>query len=155
MIKENKLIIILFIFAIIGFIDATYLSVLHFLNKIPPCSIGSCELVTSSQYAVVFGIPVALMGSLYYFALLFTMMVYLQSKKKATLKLFAYITSVGVLFTSYLVYLMIFVIKAVCIYCVFSAISTLILFITSWYIVTKCSKEYLSSEDSGAVSDLK
>ncbi len=140
--KKTPSLIVLFVCATIGFIDATYLTMLHFLNRIPPCSIGSCEIVTTSTYSVIFGIPVALLGALYYLALLAVIITFATSdplvdgqKKYLALRVLATIVSIGMLFTLFLVYLQLFVLHAICLYCMLSATTTLILFITTMYLV--------------------
>ena len=44
-----------FISALIGFIDASFLTIEHYRGVVPPCSIISgCEKVTTSEYSEVF-----------------------------------------------------------------------------------------------------
>ncbi len=57
---SKKSIVTLFLITAVGFVDAMYLTVEHYVNAIPPCSIGSCETVLTSQYASVLGLPVSL-----------------------------------------------------------------------------------------------
>ena len=57
--------------SLIGFIDAAYLTVSHFMSVIPPCSLAECETVLSSKYADIAGMPIALLGALYYLVLFF------------------------------------------------------------------------------------
>lgn len=114
----------------LGFLDATYLSVEHFLNRVPPCTIvHGCEAVTTSSYAVLFGIPMALLGALYYLAIILALVYYMDAKKTWIIKWTARLTVVGFLFSLYLVYLQLFVIHAICLYCMVSALSSTALFI--------------------------
>ena len=63
-----KLVIIVLVIAIIGFADAGYLTIEHYNNVIPPCSIThGCEQVLTSEFSTIVGIPVALLGMIYYF----------------------------------------------------------------------------------------
>lgn len=127
--RVPKWILILFlIFAFTGFADATYLSVEHYQNKIPPCTLGGCESVLTSQYAQIFGIPVSLLGALFYLVLLILLFIYLDTKKEMFLRLHSIISVVGFLASIGFMYIMIFVIKAFCPYCVVSASVSIVTF---------------------------
>jgi uncharacterized membrane protein len=116
--------------AAIGFIDAGYLAVEHFLNRVPPCSIISgCEKVTSSEYSVIFGVPMALLGALYYLAVILALVLYLDMRRDWMIKWTARVTAFGFVFSLWLVYLQLFVIKAICQYCMLSALSSTGLFV--------------------------
>lgn len=121
-----------------GFADATYLTVKHFLGTTVPCSIvHGCEQVLTSQYSTVFGIPVALLGAFYYLAILILAVIYFDSHKPSVLKLLACLTPVGFLASLTFVYLQIFVIKAICLYCMVSATTSTILFILGMIYLAK------------------
>ena len=125
-----------FITALIGFIDAAYLTFEHFLGRVPPCSIlHGCEKVTTSPYAEVFGIPLALFGAIYYFTLLVLIIAHFDLRKQIILKLAALITPVGFLSSLYFIYLQLFVIKAICLYCMISAAASTALFILGMIIL--------------------
>jgi len=118
------------IVAPIGFIDAAYLTIEHYLNRVPPCSIVSgCEVVTTSQYSAVFGVPIALFGALYYLAIIVGVVAYLDTKKEKILSWVSWATIIGFLTSIYLVGLQLFVLHAICLYCMGSAISSTLLFI--------------------------
>lgn len=130
-------VIFLFVVAAIGFVDASYLTVEHYVNKIPPCAIGSCEQVLTSSFAVVAGIPVALAGAVYYFAVLILLMVFLDTKKESVLRFALLFTTLGFLASVYFFILQAFVIHAFCQYCLGSALTSTLLFITSILIFKK------------------
>lgn len=116
----------------IGFIDAAYLTTQHFLGAPVACSIlKGCEQVTTSQYATILGIPVALLGAFYYLAILILSVAYLDSRKPSILKLMVCLTPLGFLASLYFVYLQIFIIKAICLYCMVSATTSTLIFILS------------------------
>jgi len=107
--------------SVLGIILSLYLTYLHFTGaQAAFCSKGSqCDEVRQSDFAAILGIPVALFGVLGY-ALIIVFTVISISKKRRWLLL--YITALGgVMFSAYLTYVELFVIKAVCKYCVFSA----------------------------------
>ena len=134
-------VIIFLIVGAIGFIDATYLTIEHYRGGIPPCTIKGCEVVLTSIYSQISGIPVALFGSLYYLTLLILAIAYLDSKKKEIIKFASYFTIAGFVASVYFLYLQIFVIKAICQYCLASAGISTTLFILGMYILAKIRHE--------------
>ena len=65
------MIIITLIFALLGFLDATYLTILHYKNVIPPCSFHhSCETVLTSKFATIGPVPISLLGTLFYVSIM-------------------------------------------------------------------------------------
>jgi len=128
--RHRRLVFALLAFAPLGFLDASYLTIEHFLNRVPPCSlVHGCELVTTSSYSLIFGIPTALLGALYYLAIILALVYYLDTKQTNILRVAAAATAIGFLFSLYLVYLQLFVLNAICLYCMISALSSTILFI--------------------------
>lgn len=126
------LIITVLILSFVGFIDATYLSIEHFLGQVPPCNISvfNCASVTQSQYSLIFGIPVALFGSVYYLVMLIVSIFTLSGGISKYLKLFlVFLTPVGFIFSLYFLSIQAFIIKAWCVYCVFSALVSIALFV--------------------------
>lgn len=95
------------------------------------CNIGSCERVNTSRWAMFLGVPVAAWGLATYIALLVLALV---SAQRAALELqiaWALVALSGwsVLFSAWLTSKELFVIHAICIWCVTSAtIMTLIFF---------------------------
>jgi uncharacterized membrane protein len=117
------------IVSLLGFLDATYLTAKHYLGEVPTCSvIEGCEKVLTSSYATVGRVPVALMGAFYYLAIFFLTVAYLDTKRKGLFYFTARLTLVGFLVSLGLIYLQLFVIKAICLYCMASAASSTILF---------------------------
>ena len=129
--------IVLLLVAIIGFADATYLTVEHFQNVIPPCTIGGCETVLTSQYATIAGIPMSLVGALYYLVIAILLIVFLDTKKELAIRSSSLLSVLGALASVYFIILMIFVIKEFCQYCALSALTSLIIFAFSVYILKK------------------
>ncbi len=132
--RIKKLAIAFTVFAIIGFFDATYLTMKHFFGGVIPCLTGGCELVTTSEYATIIGIPVALLGAIYYVSLLILMIAYFESKSLVPVRLAARLTIVGMLASIYFVSLQVFIIGAICDKCMISAASSTALFIIGLYI---------------------
>lgn len=129
--KPSKVLIVAFLItAFAGFLDAAYLAVKHYQGKIPPCSIlHGCEKVTTSQYAVLFGVPLALIGAIYYLIVVILTIAYFDAKKEKIINVAAGLTIVGFLASAYFVYLQLFAIKAICLYCMASALASTVLFV--------------------------
>ena len=131
-------VVFLFIVALIGFADATYLAVKHYQGVIPPCSIiAGCELVLTSPYALILGIPVSLLGSIYYFLVLVGVFAYLEGKHEKLLRFALLFTIVGFVVSLWFVYVQIFIIHSYCAYCLVSAITSVILFVTAMELLSK------------------
>ena len=141
----------------LGFIDASYLAIKHFVGTPLPCSVlKGCEEVTTSQYSVIGGVPVALLGAIYYLAI-FVLIFYFLNKRlfssdaesgihkneNKLLKFVSYLTVIGLLASLWFIYLQIFVIKAICLYCMFSAFTSTTLFIFG-IIVLKFNRKAVS-----------
>jgi uncharacterized membrane protein len=87
------------------------------------CGTGECETVQLSPWSRVAGVEVALIGVLGYAGLLGLSLAALQSSlagRHWPATLLAGLAGIGVLFTAYLTYLELFVIHAVCRWCVAS-----------------------------------
>lgn len=142
-----------------GFVDASYLSIKHFVGTPVPCSIlQGCEEVMTSQYSVIGGIPVALLGAIYYFAIFALIILYLSRKRYSSsivgdsttqkndeglIKMVARLTIIGMLASLWFVYLQLFVIKAICLYCMFSALTSSLLFAFGIYVLKFKNKSLL------------
>ncbi len=124
--------------ALLGLCDASYLTIKHFRGEVPPCSIlHGCGQVTTSVYSQILGIPVALLGTLYYLTILFGCILYLDTKNTKILKYLSYFTITGLLFSIYFTALQAFVIHSWCQYCLFSAFTSTILFINGMFYLKK------------------
>ncbi|MBI2676489.1 MAG: vitamin K epoxide reductase family protein [Candidatus Yanofskybacteria bacterium] len=118
------------VFSLIGFLDAVYLTVQHYNNGILPCLIFSgCDKVTSSSYAKVAGIPVSLLGAGYYFIVLVSTILYFDTGNKKVLEILKNLPIAGFAATLWFLFLQFFIIKAICFYCVVSAIISTALFV--------------------------
>jgi len=130
--KTNRLILI---FALVGLIVSLYLSYTK-LSGVPiQCNILSgCQTVESSTYSIMFGIPVAVYGVIFYLSLVIATFFRVSAKYRFLVTKLIFIATVfGFLFSIYLTYLELYVIFAICIYCVLSAVISTILFFISLY----------------------
>ena len=125
----------------LGFLDATYLTVEHYRGVVPPCAIiEGCEEVTTSAYSRILGVPVALGGSIFYFVIFILSILRFERENDKFLRFAAYLTPLSLLASLWFLYLQLFVIKAICIYCVFSVLTSSTLFILSLILIKKYKK---------------
>jgi len=127
----------------VGIVDAGYLTYEHFANSIPPCTIGGCESVLTSQYAEFYGVPISLLGLIFYVVVL--ILSFIATAK--ALKLLLVITSAAFAASLGLIYLQLFVIEAICIYCMVSAGLSTTLFILSVMAHRRFGEENLKIKD--------
>jgi uncharacterized membrane protein len=95
------------------------------------CGTGSCETVQLSPQARFLGVEVALIGVAGYAALFGLALLALQPRFSGAAwpsRLLAFLAGGAVLFTAYLTYLELFVIHAICRWCVASAAIILLTF---------------------------
>ncbi|MDX2244615.1 MAG: vitamin K epoxide reductase family protein [Leptolyngbyaceae cyanobacterium bins.302] len=125
--------------ASLGAVTTAYLAIAKFTENPTICPTKGCDTVLSSPYANVFGLPLALFGFLGYLSMILLAIAPLlvpADKKELRSRLDQWtglLLFVGgtamMLFSGYLMYLLAFEIKAVCIYCVASAIFSTSLFV--------------------------
>ena len=98
------------------------------------CGAGGCETVQQSSWSRVLGIEVSLIGMAGYAGLLLVSLMALQpgpASERWPTRLLLLLSGLGVAFTAYLTYLELFVIHAICRWCVGSAaIIVAIFFVT-------------------------
>lgn len=110
--------------AIAGIGIAGYLTYVHYADVQVLCVRGGgCETVQKSSYAMLAGVPVALLGLIGYVALLGSLLVPGEAGRAAG----ALVAVVGFGFSAYLTYRELFTIHAICQWCVGSAVILTIL----------------------------
>jgi uncharacterized membrane protein len=118
----------------LGICVAGYLTYVHYAGLEPFCAGGGhgCERVQSSSYAKLGGIPVAVLGLGGYLAIAAALLAPGERARLAA----AALAVVGAGFSGYLTYLELFVIDAICQWCVASAVLlTLLAVLTAWRFV--------------------
>ena len=105
----------LIIVAILGFLDASYLTVAHYLKTPIPCGlVEGCDVVTTSTYSEIAGVPVALLGALYYLAILILSIVSIEKADRRLLRYTSYLTWSGFLASLYFVGIQLFSQQSAC-----------------------------------------
>lgn len=105
--------------ATLGLLISAYLTWTHFAGLAPVCTGdgAGCETVQASRYAEVLGVPVALLGLISYAGLILSAALW----GEVGIYLGFLISLIGTLFSIYLTYLEVFVIDALCKWCLASA----------------------------------
>jgi uncharacterized membrane protein len=118
--------------ALIGVFLSLYLTLfkLGYIGTLA-CGTGSCETVQLSKWGDFLGLPVAAWGVGYYvvvFALAFAAVQERFPDSARLTSALVFVTGGGLLFSIWLTYLELFVIRAICRWCLGSAAITLVLF---------------------------
>lgn len=138
---SNKVVLSLLVVALIGFVDSVYLTIKHFQGVIPPCSLTSgCEEVLTSVYSVILGIPVSLLGSIFYLLVLVGVFAYWESKNQNMLRWTLLLTIPAFIASLWFVYAQVFIIGSYCTYCLGSFLTSTILFVIAMNIFSNQEK---------------
>ena len=114
----------------IGLGIAGYLSAVELQGGVPTCGlVEGCEEVARSQYNNFAGIPVAVFGVFLSLALLSLAVAWWRTDIYGLLLGHYGLSLVGVMFDGYFLFLQVFVIKAVCIWCMAYEFSLLLRFL--------------------------
>jgi uncharacterized membrane protein len=154
----SKLSLAAVLVALVGVVDAAYLTVHHYTAEPVPCSIiAGCEQVLTSQYATLGGIltavlgdtaagiassglgevPLAMLGGVAYFAA-FALALLAVYGSRGMWKIFGIQVTLMSVFTAWLIYLQGFVIGAFCQFCLLSAATTFTLLVI--FVISKFRK---------------
>ena len=119
-------------FAILGLLVAIYMTIYKLTSNDSMClGLGGCSIVNASGYSEVNGIPVAAVGVAGYVAIL--ALFYLENKRgffqtNGSMLMFG-ITLTGFLFTVWLIFVEVALLKAYCPFCITSQVAMTIIFI--------------------------
>lgn len=116
---------------LVGLLDSIYLAWIKLTdNEIQCAGIGECDVVNSSTYSEIGGIPIAMLGAAAYLLLLG---IYVLEPRGGFLGEYGGlltfgITLAGTVYSAYLTYIEVVVLEAICPYCVVSAVVITVLF---------------------------
>ena len=124
------------VLALVGLFVALYLwlHALGYGGAIKCGASGGCEVVQTSQWATFLGLPVAFYGVVGYLTMLVVAIVAVRPAARAEAgwsKLLALLATIGFGFTLYLTYLELFVIHAICRWCIGSAVIITLIWVVS------------------------
>ncbi len=124
------------IFSFFGIADSVYLATHTTSGSLPSCSVGGaidgCRVVAESSYSYLFGIPISMYGVVFY-AVVFTVaslsLFVLHAHVKKSLRFLSVIGAAG---SVVFILIQVFLIGALCIYCLTSAVLTFLILISAW-----------------------
>jgi uncharacterized membrane protein len=146
-----------FALSLIGFGISMYLTIDHFKGIAPYCSskgFVDCQLVTTSKYSHIFGIPVSLLGLLFYTAMVGINVPRLWRVRApwvAWARLGLAVS--GIAFVLYLLAAELFSIKAICLWCTGVHVATFLLFVlvvSSFPLMTGRGRQYQEWDEDAA-----
>jgi uncharacterized membrane protein len=122
--------LILAVLDVAGLAIALYLSIVELGGGVPVCGpIHGCEEVARSEYSRIAGIPVAVFGVALSLILLSLALAWWRTDLYVLLLAHYGLSLAGVLFEAYFMYLQVFVIGAVCIWCTSYGLSLIARFV--------------------------
>jgi uncharacterized membrane protein len=118
------------VLSLLGMGVAGYLTYIHYSGEPILCGgSNSCELVNSSRFAFIGPIPVSALGLGAYIAILVLSLIKSDENRLWPAQLIFGFSLIGVLFQAYLSYIELFVLHAICYWCIASQIIILLIFI--------------------------
>jgi uncharacterized membrane protein len=131
---EKRLSQLAIVLAIIGLLVSIYMTIYKITSNDSMCiGSGDCKTVNASRYAEVYGIPVAVLGVAGYAAILAVLFLERRPgffQQNGTMLFFG-LSLTGFLFTLYLIFVEVALIKAYCPFCITSQTVMTIIFIIS------------------------
>jgi len=135
---RTALLSLLLLLTFLGLADAWYLAQAALDGTALACSIqgleslDGCNQVAQSAYSQFLGLPLALYGVGFYAALFVIAAMLFVVPKRALYRAAIVLGSIGLILSAYFVFLQVFVIKALCIYCLASMLIALLIFFVTW-----------------------
>jgi len=112
------------ILALGGLAVAGYLLAVRLLGEAPACGpVKGCDTVAASEYSTILGVPVALFGVGFSLVLAAATVVWWRLGDRRALYAAYGLGLLGVVAAAYLTYLELFVIEAICVWCVTYAVT--------------------------------
>ena len=107
-----------------GFAIGSYLTIAHWGDQPIACAgVGDCGYVNSSEYASIGGVPVSGLGSLLYLAMTLTALAWSRRSDVDWLPIAYWGQALaGAGYAAYLTYVELWVLHAICVWCVTSAV---------------------------------
>lgn len=121
--------------AVVGAAVAAYLTYVHYAGIEPVCTGGGgCEKVQASQWSLLLGVPVALLGLLGYLGILAALITWPGESGRVAVLVAAWL---GLAFSVYLQYRALVTVDATCVWCLASAatMSLITLVVTARFVL--------------------
>jgi uncharacterized membrane protein len=131
--------LILIVLDLIGLAIASFLSFEELTGREVPCTVGGwgvagCQTVATSPYSRILGVPVAVYGVFLSLTLLSLAVAWYRTGAYKLLLAHYFLSLVGVVFEGYFQFVMLFKIKAICIWCESYGISLILRFVVALWV---------------------
>ncbi len=136
--KRPTLVSLLIALALLGLADAWYLADSAMTGAQLTCNIAGldgCNIVAQSPYSHVFGIPLGVYGVVFYTLFLVVSVFTFWRPLRIVDVAIGLLASVGFAASIYFVYIQVFLIKALCIYCLGSAAISLLIWLSVGWLI--------------------
>lgn len=119
----------LLVVALLGFLAAFYLTLVHYRGGIPRCYVvEGCAIVQTSKYSAILGIPIALPGALYFAAMFYLGIGLVVVPTRRVVLAYRILAFAGALAAVPLFLLQAAVLRAYCTYC----LATEVVLVAMW-----------------------
>jgi len=136
----------LVVLALAGFLISFYLTLTHYRHLIPPCYVTSgCESVVTSRYATILGIPLSLIGTVFFAVMFYLGVALVTGRRGLAVRAYDLLAFAGVLAAAVLFLLQAVVLKAYCTYCLGTEVIALLIWAGSLVVA--------SPGDGGAITE--
>ena len=135
--KEIKWVSVIgMVLSLLGIADGVDLTIAHYTTPTilacPSTGFINCAKVTTSSYSEIFGIPVALLGLLFFVAMFFLQVPHAWRSHNKWLRLFRLLFSIsGLLMIFWFIYVELHKLHAICLYCTAAHILTFGIFVVT------------------------
>jgi len=118
-----------------GFVISLYLTFVHYRGYVSPCYVvHGCEEVQTSKYSVILGVPLALVGAIFFGLMFYLGIGLLTSSRLRVVQIYKVVAFAGALAIIPLFLLQAIVLKAFCTYCVATEALMLVLWVASFWL---------------------
>ena len=120
-----------------GFVISLYLTFVHYRGYVSPCYVvKGCEAVQTSTYSVILGVPLALVGTVFFGLMFYLGIGLLTGSRTWVARLYKVLAFLGALAIIPLFLLQAIVLKAFCTYCLATEVIMLVLWVVSFLLTT-------------------
>jgi uncharacterized membrane protein len=116
-----------------GFVISLYLTFVHYRGYVSPCYVvHGCEEVQTSEYSVILGVPLALIGTVFFGLMFYLSVGLLTGSRVRIVQAYKVLAFAGALAIIPLFLLQAIVLDAFCTYCVATEVLMLLLWVASF-----------------------
>jgi len=140
----------LVVLALAGFFISFYLTLTHYRDLIPPCYVTSgCESVVTSRYATILGVPLSLIGAVFFAAMFFLGIALITGPPKKVVRAYELLAFAGVLAAVVLFLIQAVLLRAYCTYCLGTEVIALSIWAGSLVVASPTDGGAIAEDGSG------